>query len=56
MSQIARKFGWRRDVPDQRDELAKAITLSATDLPPFVDFSQELPPVWDQSDLGSCTA
>jgi C1A family cysteine protease len=53
------KFGWRRDKPDFRDykyehfhlKLEKRIAL-----PESVDLRKHCPPVYDQDELGSCTA
>jgi len=52
-------YGWRPDTPDLRDRAAKVVApvrLSA--LPPSVDLSTQaaMPPVYDQGQLGSCTA
>lgn len=47
-------YGWKRDEEDERDfevELPKAIRLPAA-----VDLRPLCPPVYDQEDLGSCTA
>lgn len=47
-------FGWRRDLPDHRDvkyRVVKPITL-----PPSIDLRSFCEPVYDQGDLGSCTA
>jgi C1A family cysteine protease len=51
-------FGWRRDLPDARDfKLADyEATLPAAALPPSVDMRAQCPPVYDQGNLGSCTA
>jgi C1A family cysteine protease len=51
-------FGWRRDLPDARDyKLADfEATLPAAALPPAVDMRAQCPPVYDQGNLGSCTA
>jgi|SRR5579862_1393565 len=53
MFTIAR-YGWRPDVPDQRDHLYRAKPLVA--LPPSIDMRGMCPPVYDQGQLGSCTA
>lgn len=50
-----RHYGWTPDLPDKRDvpftQLMKAIPLPAT-----VDLRAKCPPVYDQGELGSCTA
>ena len=56
-----RRFGWRPDTPDNRDRafshLAAMRRLKQT-IPSLVDLrtSGLLPPVYDQGELGSCTA
>ena len=53
-----RKYGWIRDLPDQRDRKFKlALDASAAvALPSSVDLRPQCPPVYDQGELGSCTA
>src|SRR5215475_7686356 len=53
--QIAR-FGWVRDLPDQRDHTYAAPLQFLTTLPPHVDLRPQCPPVYDQGQIGSCTA
>ena len=54
------KYGWLRDLPDYRDKLYKDIeapeVTPSTVLPAFVDLRPKCPPVYDQGQLGSCTA
>lgn len=51
------KFGWRRQLPDFRDFLVAPLTLEeAQALPPVKDLAALCPPVYDQGQLGSCTA
>lgn len=47
--------GWRPDRPDHRDYLLPE-TPSARGGPSRTDLSARMPPVYDQLDLGSCTA
>ena len=47
-------YGWMPDVPDQRDLVFAAAPV--TTLPPAVDLRPGCPPVYDQGQLGSCTA
>ena len=47
------RYGWRPDLPDQRDRF---FLDRVTTLPPSVDLRSGMPPVYDQGDLGSCTA
>lgn len=49
-----RRYGWRPDVPDHRD-----FTFAAprgTKTPPKISLRGQMPPVYDQGQLGSCTA
>ena len=58
MSNTLHKFGWIPDLPDHRDLHLALKPLRITDLPPKVDLSitPSMPPVYDQGNLGSCTA
>ncbi|HZP87277.1 MAG TPA: C1 family peptidase [Burkholderiales bacterium] len=49
-------FGWVPDVPDQRDHMYAAPREVLPELPPKVDLRGQCPPVYDQGELGSCTA
>lgn len=48
------KFGWKRDLPDHRDFKFK-VTVPI-ELPPMVDMTNSCPPVYNQGQIGSCTA
>jgi C1A family cysteine protease len=50
-------YGWHPDLPDQRD-LVYAVphAVAAAALPAKVDLRPQCPPVYDQGQLGSCTA
>ena len=50
-----KKYGWIPDLPDQRD-VAYTIPVRTTPLPATVDMRSLCPPVYNQGDLGSCTA
>ena len=50
------RFGWIPDLPDQRDHLFAAPPALLGKLPAKVDLSVDFPPVYDQGQLGSCTA
>src|SRR5689334_12880969 len=50
------RFGWIPDLPDQRDLLYSAPPAALSTLPPRVDLRPNCPPVYDQGELGSCTA
>lgn len=49
-----RKYGWHPDLPDHRDLLFQI--KRPIDLPSKVDLRDKLIPVFDQGQLGSCTA
>jgi C1A family cysteine protease len=50
-------YGWVRDLPDARDFTYGAPLLRFPQgLPPSVDLRSEFSPVYDQGQLGSCTA
>jgi C1A family cysteine protease len=53
--QIAR-YGWVRDLPDHRDYLYAAPPATLQTLPPRVDLRPFCPPVYNQGQIGSCTA
>lgn len=50
------RYGWKPDLPDSRDLRYAAPAHVITALPPMVDLTNQCPPVYDQGDLGSCTA
>jgi C1A family cysteine protease len=50
------RYGWIPDLPDQRDHLYAAPPEVISALPSSVDLTPECPPVYDQGQLGSCTA
>jgi C1A family cysteine protease len=56
MSRRTARYGWIPDLPDQRDHLYAAPAPIVTRLPPRVDLRPRCPPVFDQGQLGSCTA
>ncbi len=51
-----RGYGWVPDLPDHRDLMYEAPMRVVEALPPNVDLRPGCPPVYDQGDLGSCTA
>ncbi len=53
-----RRFGWIRDYPDPRDYRYQAPKAILEALPPRVDLRETyfMPPIFDQGNLGSCTA
>jgi C1A family cysteine protease len=56
MATQQRGLGWVPDIPDQRDHLYAAPVTNLTSLPPSMDLRDQCPPVYDQGQLGSCTA
>lgn len=55
-----RKFGWKRQLPDFRDyhfaSLDRIELADKENLPSHVDLRGKCPEVYDQGELGSCTA
>jgi C1A family cysteine protease len=51
-----RKYGWRRDNPDARDVKFNAAKAVVNNLPASVDLRPNMPLVFDQGELGSCTS
>ena len=51
-----KRYGWLPDLPDQRDLLYSVPSGAPRELPPVVDMRPRCPPVYDQGELGSCTA
>jgi len=47
-------FGWKRDLPDPRDRKFKI--TAPHELPALVDLRAQCPPVYNQGNIGSCTA
>jgi C1A family cysteine protease len=50
-----KRYGWIRDLPDHRDQFYAA-PMTPQQVPPKVDLRPQCPPVYDQGQLGSCTA
>ena len=50
------KYGWVPDLPDHRDRLYAAPVVNLATFPTKVDLRPKCPPVYDQGQLGSCTA
>ena len=51
-----KRYGWVADLPDHRDHIYSAPMQVVTSLPTKVDLSSQCPAVYDQGQLGSCTA
>ncbi len=56
LSLLRPHFGWVPDVPDQRDHVYAAPVEWLAKLPLKVDLRAKCPAVYDQGQLGSCTA
>lgn len=56
MTRKIKRYGWIPDLPDHRDFMYAAPTAVLRALPPKKDLSGQCPPVYDQGELGSCTA
>jgi C1A family cysteine protease len=50
------RYGWIPDLPDRRDLTFAAAPATLEALPPRVDRRTDCPAVYDQGELGSCTA
>jgi C1A family cysteine protease len=50
-------FGWQPDLPDHRDRIynLERKVYRSEELPPKYSLRQEMPPVYNQGQLGSCT-
>ncbi len=51
-----KRYGWVPDIPDHRDLIYAAPGAVLKALPPKVDLRAHCPPVYNQGQLGSCTA
>ena len=49
-------YGWVPDLPDHRDLIYSAPVTALQTLPPRANLTSQCPPVYDQGQLGSCTA
>ena len=56
MPRRIKKYGWIPDLPDWRDRRYEAPRALVEALPPRVDLRAACPSVYDQGELGSCTA
>jgi C1A family cysteine protease len=56
MSRKISRYGWIPDLPDHRDFLYAAPVAVAGAPPVSIDLRPQCPPVYDQGQLGSCTA
>jgi len=56
MAHKIQRYGWIPDLPDHRDQLYSAPVVALKTLARKVDLTPQCPPVYDQGQLGSCTA
>lgn len=49
-------YGWMPDLPDQRDLMYSAPMMVMKKLPSKIDLTSKCPPVYNQGQIGSCTA
>ena len=56
MTRKIKRYGWIPDLPDHRDFMYAAPLAVLRALPAAKDLTGECPPVYDQGELGSCTA
>lgn len=56
MTRKIKQYGWVPDLPDHRDHLYAAPPEVLLRLPPSADLRPQCPPMYDQGQLGSCTA
>ena len=56
MSFKVSRYGWQPDLPDQRDYRYAAPAAVLKKLPAMTDLRPGCPPLYDQGQLGSCTA
>ncbi len=56
MAKNSKWYGWRPDLPDQRDLMYTASSAVVKKLPAKADLRKLCPPVYNQGELGSCTA
>jgi len=50
------RYGWRPDLPDARDHIFTAPQIAMAALPSSADLRSGCPAVYDQEQIGSCTA
>jgi C1A family cysteine protease len=56
MPRTVKRYGWRPQLPDLRDKRFDHLKDAPPSMPTFVDMRAQMPNVYDQGDLGSCTA
>ena len=56
MAHKIQRYGWVPDLPDLPDQLYSAPVAALQAMRPALDLTSQCPPVYDQGQLGSCTA
>jgi C1A family cysteine protease len=56
MSRKVARYGWIPDLPDHRDFVFAASPTILRKLPPRINLTSKCPPIYDQGQIGSCTA
>ena len=56
MARKTARYGWMPDLPDARDHLFSAPQIALAALPSSADLRSGCPPVYNQEQIGSCTA
>jgi C1A family cysteine protease len=56
MGRAVSRYGWVPDLPDARDHIYAAPRLGLVNPPPRADLRAQMPAVYDQGRIGSCTA
>jgi len=56
MNRSIAKYGWKPDLPDNRDLRYSIPAHFSEDIPESMDLRSLCPPIYDQGNLGSCTA
>ncbi|MDE3084512.1 MAG: C1 family peptidase [Verrucomicrobiota bacterium] len=56
MNYKIKSYGWVPDLPDHRDHVYAAPMEVVAKMPAKIDLRPQCPPVYDQGQLGSCTA
>lgn len=56
MPRKIQRYGWKPDLPDVRDHMYSAPRATLQSLPPLIDLRPDCPSIYDQGELGSCTA
>ncbi|HEV2346848.1 MAG TPA: C1 family peptidase [Actinocrinis sp.] len=56
MGRAVSRYGWVPDLPDARDHIYATPRLGLVNAPPQADLRAQMPTVYDQGRIGSCTA